>query len=102
MGKTTLARKLAKETGATHLRVDTVENQLGLWGVTPLDDLGYRICYELAKDQLSLDNSVIADTVNPIEITRKAWQKVCRYSTLLLLLLCLVASDCSWGLSNCD
>lgn len=76
MGKTTLARKLAKETGATHLRVDTVENQLNQWGVTPLDYLGYRICYELAKDQLSLGNSVIADTVNPIGITRKAWRDV--------------------------
>lgn len=76
MGKTTLARRLAQETGASHLRVDTVENQLNQWGVTPLDDLGYRICYELAKDQLSLGNSVIADTVNPIEITRKAWREV--------------------------
>lgn len=34
------------------------------------------MCYELAKQNLRLNLDVIADTVNPITITRQAWRNV--------------------------
>lgn len=39
---------------------------------------GYFICYELAKENLALGLTVVADTVNPIEITRNDWRRVAR------------------------
>jgi len=75
-GKTTIARALAKVTGATHLRVDTIEQTLRNAGLTDITDEGYRIAYALAEDNLRLGHTVIADSVNPLTITREAWRAV--------------------------
>ncbi|MBP6012898.1 MAG: AAA family ATPase [Alphaproteobacteria bacterium] len=74
-GKTTIARALAKEIGAVHLRIDTIEQALRNQGVTVTEE-GYRIAYALAEDNLRLDLTVIADSVNPIQLTREAWHDV--------------------------
>lgn len=76
-GKTTIARALAKELGAVHLRIDTIEQTLRNKGLTVVDE-GYRIAYALAEDNLRLGLTVIADSVNPIELTRKAWHDVAK------------------------
>jgi predicted kinase len=39
-------------------------------------DEGYRIGYAIAEDNLRLGRTVIADSVNPIGITRQAWRNV--------------------------
>jgi predicted kinase len=74
-GKSTLARMLAAELGATYLRIDTIEQALRdsrlLAG--PMDDAGYRVAYALAADNLRLGRTVVADSVNPVQITRDAW-----------------------------
>ncbi len=77
-GKSTLARELARELGAIHLRIDTIECALraGLPLDLPIDDLGYRVAYAVAEDNLRLGRTVIADSVNPLEITRQAWRDV--------------------------
>jgi predicted kinase len=76
-GKTTIARTLAREINAVHLRIDTIEQVLRDAGFTgPMDDRGYRIAYALAEDNLRLDRTVIADSVNPIGLTREAWHSV--------------------------
>ncbi len=75
-GKTTLAKLLATHIKATHLRIDTLEQ--GLRDVCSLKDVqgeGYRISYLIAKDNLKLGNKVIADSVNPIALTRNEWQQ---------------------------
>ena len=75
-GKTTIACALAKATGATHLRIDTIEQTLRNTGIAEITNEGYRIAFALAEDNLRLGHTVIADSVNPIAITRDAWRAV--------------------------
>ncbi|MGW2465061.1 AAA family ATPase [Streptomyces argyrophyllae] len=75
-GKTTLARLLAARTGAVHLRIDTIEQALVRAGVAarPVGPAGYVVGYALAEEQLRLGLTVIADSVNPLAVTRDAWR----------------------------
>ena len=75
-GKTTIARKPAREIGAVHLRIDTIEHAVVRAGVGnhPLGTVGYEIAYALAEDYLSQGLSVIVDSVNPLTLTRQAWR----------------------------
>ncbi len=78
-GKTTIAKALASKLGACHLRIDTLEQALIRAGLCPPGTLrgeGYEIACELAKDQLGNGISVIADCVNPLELTRNWWRAV--------------------------
>ena len=74
-GKTTLAKEIAHYLGATHIRIDTIEQALrrSMLKINQVEDAGYEIGYAMAKDNLLLGNTVVADSVNPIEITREAW-----------------------------
>ncbi|MFC9680184.1 AAA family ATPase [Streptomyces sp. NPDC056948] len=75
-GKTTLARLLAAEIGAVHLRVDTIEQALARSGPArhPVGPAGYVIGYALAEDHLRQGLTVIAESVNPLAVTRDAWR----------------------------
>ncbi|KZL12604.1 Chromatin associated protein KTI12 [Pseudovibrio axinellae] len=75
VGKTTLARALAPRLQAVHLRVDSVEAALktSVLAISPAEDAGYVAAAAVAMDNLRLGNNVIADAVNPIEITRNIW-----------------------------
>jgi predicted kinase len=75
-GKTTIARALAKAIGATHLRIDTIEQALRNAGFADITDEGYRVAYALAEENLRLGRTVIADSVNPLAVTRDAWRAV--------------------------
>jgi predicted kinase len=77
-GKTTLARALARQTGAVHLRVDTIEQAIVRSGLAaqPLGPVGYLVGYALAEDHLRQGLTVIAESVNPLGITRDAWRDV--------------------------
>jgi predicted kinase len=75
-GKTSLARLLAQHMGAVYLRIDTVEQALrDLCGVQ-VEGEGYRLSYRVAADNLNLGLSVVADSCNPIELTRLEWRRV--------------------------
>lgn len=77
-GKTTIARELARTLSAVHLRIDTIEHAL-LTSTLAIDnaaDAGYRAAMGLAEDNLKLGHTVIADSVNPIALTRNAWRFV--------------------------
>ena len=75
-GKTTLARELARRLGAVHVRIDSIEQAIRNSGVLSgsIDDAGYRVGYAVAEDNLRLGLIVIADSVNPLHITRAAWR----------------------------
>jgi len=78
VGKTSLARELARQIGAVHLRIDSIE--FAIWaagrGRQAMDDVGYRVAYAVAADNLRVGNIVIADAVNPVAVTREAWRAV--------------------------
>lgn len=75
-GKTTLSSALAKELRASYLRVDVVEQAMRDAGTRIEGPEGYIVCYAIASQNLRLGLDVIADTVNPIQITRQAWRNV--------------------------
>ena len=76
VGKTAIATALAREMDAVHLRIDSIEQALRNSGVTISGPEGYAVAYAIAKDNLKLGRTVIADSVNPVEITRAAWREV--------------------------
>jgi predicted kinase len=77
-GKTTLARPLAAERHAAYLRIDTIEGAIRASGMLRGDvgPAGYVVAYALARSNLRLGQSVVADCVNPLAVTRDAWRAV--------------------------
>jgi len=77
-GKTLLAQELARQLNAVYVRIDSIEQRLRKSQIVgeDLKDAGYRVAYAIAEDNLRLGRGVIADSVNPIEITRQAWLDV--------------------------
>jgi predicted kinase len=77
-GKTTIARELARRLGAVHVRIDSIEQAIRDAGAVegPMNDAGYRVGYAVAADNLHLGRIVIADSVNPLRVTRDAWRGV--------------------------
>ena len=75
-GKTTLSQLLARRVRAAHLRIDTIEQALRDLCSVDLQGEGYRLAYQVASDILKGDLSVIADSCNPIDWTRREWQRV--------------------------
>lgn len=75
-GKSTLATALGAEFNAVHLRIDTIEQAIVHcgFGAQPLGPVGYDIGYALAADFLRQGVSVIAESVNPLAVTRDAWR----------------------------
>jgi len=75
-GKSTMAVRLSQHTGATYLRIDTIEQGIrDLFDVT-LQCEGYRLTHHTAGENLAIGNSVVADSCNPLNITREDWQFV--------------------------
>lgn len=72
-GKTTLARALAKRIGAVHLHIDTIEQTLRKAGLSPQAE-GYEVANAVARDQLALGHSVVADAVNAVHEARLMWR----------------------------
>ncbi|MGK2739373.1 AAA family ATPase [Tepidicaulis sp. LMO-SS28] len=95
VGKTTLARELARRTGAVHLRVDSVEAAMknSILKIHPAEDAGYLVVASLAKDNLLLGMDVIADTVNPLGVTRKLWSDVSIQAKAVLINIEVTCDD---------
>jgi predicted kinase len=74
-GKTELSTDLARKLGAVYLRIDTIERVLREPGTPSIGPEGYAIAYEVAADNLRLGLSVVADSANPLAITRRAWRE---------------------------
>jgi predicted kinase len=75
VGKTAIARELARYLDAVYLRIDTIEQALRDSGAVKeaIYDAGYRVAYQVAEDNLGLGRMVIGDSVNPVSDTRDAW-----------------------------
>jgi predicted kinase len=75
-GKTTLARLLARRVRGAYLRIDTIEQALRDLCSVEVQGEGYRMAYRIAADNLRSGLSVIADSCNPLELTRREWEDV--------------------------
>jgi predicted kinase len=94
-GKTAIARELARQLGAVHVRIDSIEQAIRDCGALnrPLDDAGYRVGYAVAEDNLRIGRTVIADSVNPIALTRDAWVDVARRAQAIAVEIDIICSD---------
>ncbi|MCM2472913.1 AAA family ATPase [Rhizobium sp. CG5] len=94
-GKTTIARALAKELGAVYVRVDTVEQNIRASAMlkSEVGPAGYMVAYGIAEDNLKLGNTVIADSVNCLKVTRDAWLSVAGRSAAPSVEIEIICSD---------
>ncbi len=93
-GKTTIARELARQIGAMHIRIDSIEQALRDTGLAVVEE-GYRVAYALAEDNLRLGHTVIADSVNPLQLTRDAWRNVAKRAGVQSIDIEIICSDTS-------
>ena len=91
-GKTTIARDLAQQIDATHVRIDSIEQALRQSGVSVVAH-GYRVGYAVAEDNLRLGHTVVADSVNPLLITRVAWRDVANRAAVRAVEVEVICSD---------
>ena len=92
-GKTALSQRLARRVNAVHLRIDTIEQALrDLCGVQ-VEGEGYRLAYRIAADNLRLGMDVIADSCNPLELTRREWEQVAKDNRSTFVNIEVVCSD---------
>ncbi|HMD39725.1 MAG TPA: AAA family ATPase [Candidatus Acidoferrum sp.] len=94
-GKTTIARELARQIAAIHLRIDSIEQAIRDCGsvAPPLDEAGYRVAYAIAEDNLRIGRIVVADSVNPLPITRDAWIEVAQRTQVCAIEIEVKCSD---------
>lgn len=94
-GKTTLARLLARDLGAVHLRIDTIE-QAVVQSSLPVDaaaEVGYTAAAGVAADNLRLGLPVVADCVNPVAESQAGWRAVATATGARIVEIRLVCSD---------
>ena len=92
-GKTTLAQLLARRVGAAHVRIDTIEQALRDLCEIDVEGEGYRLAYRVASDILKAGVSVVADSCNPIELTRREWEQVAQDAAGRYVNIEIICSD---------
>ena len=96
-GKSTIAKELAGRLAAVYLRVDTIEQAIRSSGVlAPGADVGpsgYVAAYRIAGENLRMGRIVIADSVNPLKITRDAFRGVAEQAGATFLEIEVTCSD---------
>lgn len=94
-GKTTLSQLLASRVGAAHVRIDTIEQALRDLCAIDVESEGYRLAYRIAGDILRSRVSVVADSCNPVELTRREWEAVALNAGARYVNIEVVCSDAS-------
>ena len=92
VGKTTIARELARVAGAVHVRIDAIEQQLRDAGQNVFGE-GYLLAHGVAGAHLREGRMVIADCVNPWPLTRDEWRDVADRAGVPLIEVEIVCSD---------
>ncbi|MFZ2174532.1 MAG: AAA family ATPase [Rhodococcus sp. (in: high G+C Gram-positive bacteria)] len=93
-GKTTIATLLARRLRTQYLRIDTIEQALVESGELKRPvTAGYAVGYAIAADQLCLGHTVVVECVNPLQLTRRAWETVAREHSARLVNVEVVCSD---------
>lgn len=92
-GKSTLSKFVAKKYNATYLRIDTIEQELKDLFNIDVQAEGYCLAYKIAIDNLKLGLNVIADSCNPIDITRKEWEIIAQSNNGEIINIEIICSD---------
>lgn len=92
-GKTTLSKKICRTIDAFYLRIDTIEQALRDCISTDIQDEGYKLANKIAAENLALGKNVIADSCNPISLTRDNWQNTATESNANFVNIEIICSD---------
>lgn len=92
-GKSTLAKFVATKYNAVYLRVDTIEQGLRDLCHFDVQGEGYRLSYKIAVDNLQLGMNIVADSCNPILLTRKEWEEVAKSNNNIFINIEVICSD---------
>jgi predicted kinase len=94
-GKTTLARLLAAELRAAHLRMDAIETAIIRSGLAtpPLGAVGYFVAHEVAASCLRAGASVVVDAVSPVAEARAGWTALAATASTPLRVIEVVVTD---------
>ncbi|GAA3556952.1 AAA family ATPase [Microlunatus spumicola] len=94
-GKSTLAEAFARRRRVPFLRVDRIEqavvDQTAL--THPVGPVGYAVAHLLASEQLALGLDVVVECVNPLALTRDAWDATGAAAGARVVQVELVCSD---------
>lgn len=92
-GKSTLSQFLAGRYKMAYLRIDTIEQ--GLRDLYHADVVaeGYELAYRIAAENLKSGIPVVADSCNPILLTRRKWEEVAENSHSFFMNIEVVCSD---------
>jgi predicted kinase len=95
VGKSSITRALVARTGAIYLRIDSIEHALAQSSrrIDPPEDAGYAVAYAIAADNLRAGAMVVADSVNPLNLTRDAWVRVGRNRDARVVEVEVICSD---------
>jgi predicted kinase len=95
VGKSTIARAVARELEAVSIRIDTIEQAMRDGGLKEgeIGGMGYTVAQRVASENLRLGHLVVADMVNPWQVTRDAWRQVARDAGAIHLDVEIVCSD---------
>ena len=93
VGKTAIAVGLSREIKAVHLRIDSIEQAMRNSNITVSGPEGYEVAYAVAEDNLELGRTVMADSVNPIAVTRAAWRDIAKRAGSRYVEIEIVCSD---------
>ncbi|MDR1679341.1 MAG: AAA family ATPase [Prevotellaceae bacterium] len=92
-GKSTLSKLIAQEYGAVYLRIDTIEQGLRDLCRFEVQGEGYRLSYRIAGDNLKLGQHVVADSCNPVSLTRREWENVAKENDSLFINIEVLCSN---------
>lgn len=94
-GKTTLARVLATEMRAAHVRMDAIEAAVVRSGLEtpPVGPVGYLVAYEVAATCLAAGTPVVVDAVSPVPDARQGWAVVATAAGVPLRMIELEVGD---------
>jgi predicted kinase len=94
-GKSTLARMMATRLSSVYLRIDTIEQAIRSSDVLAgeVGPAGYIVAYQIAADNLRVGRSVVADSVNPLQVTRESWVEIAQKSNARLIEVEIICSD---------
>jgi predicted kinase len=94
-GKSSIAREVARQTGAVWLRIDSMDQAIWASGTAPndLQDWTYRAAQAVALDNLSLGRDVVGDCVNDSREAREGWQQIGQRSGAKVVWLEIICDD---------